>query len=129
MYLKFPTIDPKLYPLYQSIKEIFFSPMFIKNGGILGFCCAHQYAYAVYSTYLYPRYVYALKGIDAALVTMFCVFGLTVHVEPVLGGKVRKEDIHPKDIITARFQELMTIEEEMGEEIGEELKDAVANVY
>ena len=53
---------------------------------------------------------------------------LTVHVE-LCFGVVSKEVIHPKDIITARFLELMAIEEEMGEEIGEEPKETVVSVY
>jgi len=51
-----------------------------------------------------------------------------VHVE-LCFGVVSKEVIHPKDIITARFLELMAIEEEMGEEIGEEPKETVVSVY
>jgi len=122
MHPKFPTTDPKLYPLYQSIKEMLSSPIFMKNGGIFGFHCAYQYADTVCGTHFYPRYPHALKGIDAVLVTIFRTLGLTIHLEPVPDGEFRKEDSHPKDTITSatsKFRDLIIIEEETREELEE----------
>jgi hypothetical protein len=89
---QFPTADPKLNLLHQSIKEMLSSPTFMKNGGILGFHCAHQYAHTLCGTYNYPRRAHALKGIDVFLVTIFRTLGLTVHLEPVPEGDL-SEDI------------------------------------
>jgi phosphopantothenate synthetase len=51
-----------------------------------------------------------------------------VHVEPV-SRKVSKEIIYLTDIITAKFQELMAIQEEIRGEIREELKETIVIVY
>jgi hypothetical protein len=77
----FRTPDSKIYPLYQSIKNMLSSHMFMKNRGILGFHCAYQYPQTFEGTYYHERYPLTLKGTDAVLFTLFRAFGLTVHIK------------------------------------------------
>jgi hypothetical protein len=64
---QFPTIDPKSYPLYQNVEELLESPAFMKNGGTLGFHCAHQYAHT--DGRANQRLTHALRGMDVVLFT------------------------------------------------------------
>ncbi|KAN0098474.1 hypothetical protein V8E51_014137 [Hyaloscypha variabilis] len=105
---QFPPIDQRLSSLYYSIKEMLSLPTFLKNGGILGFHCAHQYPNSEVGTYFYPRLPHALKGIDAVLFTIFRSLGLAVRIWPVSEGRVSKEDSDA----TPRFRDLIIIEEE-----------------
>jgi hypothetical protein len=95
---KFPTADPKLYPLFQSISSMLSSPAFMKNGGILGFHCAHQYAHTDRTAN--QRLPHALKGIDVVLFTIFRTLGLTVHVRPILDKEFSEDDFLPASRIT-----------------------------
>lgn len=95
---KFPTADPKLYPLFQSISSMLSSPAFMKNGGILGFHCAHQYAHTDRTAN--QRLPHALKGIYVVLFTIFRTLGLTVHVRPILDKEFSEDDFLPASRIT-----------------------------
>jgi hypothetical protein len=95
---QFPTADPKLYPLFQSISSMLSSPAFMKNGGILGFHCAHQYAHTDRTAN--QRLPHALKGIDVVLFTIFRTLGLTVHVRPILDKEFSEDDFLPASRIT-----------------------------
>ena len=77
-----PTADPKLYPIYQSIKEMLSLPTDMKNSGTLGFRCAHQYPDHTEGTYDYGRIPCTLKGTNVALFTMFRTIDLIVHMQP-----------------------------------------------
>ena len=56
--------------------------MLIFVGGVLGFCCAHQYAHTnSISAIRIPR---VLKGMDMALYAVFRALGLRLDVLPVL---------------------------------------------
>ena len=51
-------------------------------GGVLGFCCTHQYAHTNSSSAIrIPR---VLKGMDMALYAVFRALGLRLDVLPVL---------------------------------------------
>lgn len=78
----FPTIDPKLYPLYDRVKEMLSAPAFMKQGGILGWRCKHSYDHT--DDTANKRLPYELKGIDVVLFTIFRSLGLRTHVRPVL---------------------------------------------
>jgi hypothetical protein len=91
----FPTADPTLYPLYQSVKAMLESPAFMKNGGILGFHCTHQYAHT--NGTANRRLPHALKGIDVVLYSVFRSLGLNVHVRPVLEVEFSEEENAEKE--------------------------------
>lgn len=94
--------------------------IFIKNSGILGFDCTHQYAHIVAGTYYYPRLLLTLKGIDGVLFTIFRTLSLTVHVQLVLKGTFSKEVIYLKETgVAPKFRDLITIREEIGGEVEE----------
>ncbi|TVY47844.1 hypothetical protein LOCC1_G002936 [Lachnellula occidentalis] len=121
----FPTADPKLYPLYQSLKETLESPGFMKQGGMLGFHCAHQYAHT--NNTANQRLPHALKGIDVVIYTIFKSLGLETQVRPVLDHEFNEDwadwsDVHfneleyersAKDFTRAlpEFQEIVIIGE------------------
>lgn len=87
---RFPTADPTLYPVYESVKAMLESPAFMKNGGILGFHCTHQYAHTDGTAN--RRLPHALKGIDVVLYSVFRSLGLKVHVRPVLEQEFSEEE-------------------------------------
>lgn len=87
---RFPTADPTLYPLFQSVKAMLESPAFMKNGGVLGFHCTHQYAHT--NGTANRRLPHALKGIDVVLYSVFRSLGLKVHVRPVLEEEFSEEE-------------------------------------
>ena len=70
----------------------------MKNGGILGFHCAHQYAHTDRTAN--QRLPHALKGIDVVLFTIFRTLGLTVHVRPILDKEFSEDDFLPASRIT-----------------------------
>jgi len=41
----FPTVDPTSFPLFDKSKRMLGEPCFMPEGGVLGFCCEHQYAH------------------------------------------------------------------------------------
>ncbi|TVY39200.1 hypothetical protein LSUB1_G003079 [Lachnellula subtilissima] len=96
----FPTADPKLYPLYQSLKEMLESPAFMKKGGMLGFHCAHQYAHT--NNTANQRLPHALKGIDVVIFTIFRSLGLKTQVRPVLDQEFNEGE---RDYNDAEFNE------------------------
>jgi hypothetical protein len=83
-------------------------PTVLKNGGILGFHCAHQYPDSEVGTYCYSRPPHALKGIDAALFTIPLSLGLAVPIWFVSESWFSKEDTDA----APRFRDLIIIEEE-----------------
>jgi hypothetical protein len=87
---RFPTADPTLYPLYDSVKAMLDSPAFMKTGGVLGFHCTHQYAHT--NGTADRRLPHALKGIDVVLYSVFRSLGLKVHVRPVLEEEFSEEE-------------------------------------
>ncbi len=101
------TPDSKASPMYWCIKNILASPMFMKDGGILGFHCAYQYPETFEGTYYYERYPLVLKGIDAVLFTIFRVLRFCVHIKPtkdmititreLVDAKIRFQDILSSD--------------------------------
>jgi hypothetical protein len=91
-----------------GIKEVLSLPTLLKNGGILGFTCAHQYPDSEVGTYCYPRLPHALKDTDAVLFTILPSLGLAVHIWPVSEGGFSKEDTDA----APRFRDLIIIEEE-----------------
>lgn len=127
----FPTVDPKLYPLYDSVKSLLSSPAFMKQGGTLGWHCTHQYAHT--NGTANQRLPHALKGIDVVLFTIFRALGLKIHLKPVLDEEFseeedqhnweRKED--PDYVSTAEsttraateFREIVIVGEESGGEM------------
>jgi len=92
----------------------------MKNGGILGFHCAHQYAYTDETTN--QRLPHALKGIDVVLFTIFRTLGLTVHVRPILDKEFSEDDFLPASRITRAAPEFRAIKI-VGEDIYWELDD------
>jgi hypothetical protein len=86
----FPTADPRLYPLFQSVRDLLSSPAFMKKGGILGFHCTHQYAHTDGTAN--QRFPHALKGIDVVLFTIFRSLNLKVHVRPVIDETFSSEE-------------------------------------
>ena len=62
----------------------------MKNGGILGFHCTHQYAHT--NGTANRRLPHALKGIDVVLYSVFRSLGMKVHVRPVLEEEFSEEE-------------------------------------
>lgn len=114
---QFPTADPKLYPLYSSVREMLESPAFMKSGGVLGFYCTHKYAHTDGTAN--ERLPHALKGIDVVMFTIFRALGLAVHVRPILDVEFHEngsdndssedEDRIPADTITRAGTEFRDI--------------------
>jgi hypothetical protein len=92
----------------DNIKEMLSLPTFLKNSGILGCHCAHQYSDSEVGRYFYPRLPHALKGINAVLFTIFRSLGLAMHIWPVSEGRFSKEDTDT----APRFRDLIIIEED-----------------
>jgi hypothetical protein len=82
-------------------------PTFLKNGGTLGFNCAHQHPNPEVGTYNYPHVRHSLKGIDAALFSIFRMLGPTFLLYPNPWGQSGSR--------VARLLDLITIEEETQE--------------
>jgi len=99
--------DSKSHPMYCCIKDNLASPMFIKNGGVLGFHCEYQYPETFEGTYFYEHYPPTLKGIDAVLFAVFRALGLTVHIKPYEVRWINGEIADAK----ARLQSLLSAEE------------------
>ncbi|TVY40821.1 hypothetical protein LOCC1_G004633 [Lachnellula occidentalis] len=77
-----PTADASSFPLMQSAKDLLADDNFMRQGGTVGFYCAHMYAHNnKTSEKLMP---FALKGIDVAIFTAFRNLGLQLSVLPVL---------------------------------------------
>ncbi|KAJ2904300.1 hypothetical protein MKZ38_008359 [Zalerion maritima] len=74
-------------PMYCRIKDLLASPMFMTDGGILGFHCAYQYPATHEGTEYYARYPRVMKGIDFIIFAVFRALGLTVHIQPYENGK------------------------------------------
>ena len=62
----------------------------MKNGGVLGFHCTHQYAHT--NGTANRRLPHALKGIDVVLYSVFRSLGLKVHVRAVLEEEFSEEE-------------------------------------
>jgi hypothetical protein len=102
-----PTLDVKELPLFDSVKNLLRDKDFLPSGllatrlicfvlhifiilnlcsysvgGVLGFCCAHQYAHTNSSSTI--RIPHVLKGMDMALYAVFRALGLRLDVLPVL---------------------------------------------
>jgi hypothetical protein len=120
LHIQFPTADPKLYPLFPSISSMLSSSAFMKNGGILPFHCAHQYAHTDGTAN--QRLPHALKGIYVVLFTIFRTIGLAVHVRPILDKEFSEDDFLPASRITRAAPEFRAIKI-VGEDTFWELDD------
>jgi hypothetical protein len=96
------------------------TPAFMKNGGVLGFHCAHQYAHT--DGMANQRLPHALKGIDVVLFTIFRTLGLTVHVRPILDKEFSEDEFLPASRITRAAPEFPAIKI-VGEDTYWELDD------
>ncbi|KAL4939739.1 hypothetical protein BDV06DRAFT_230867 [Aspergillus oleicola] len=85
------TIQPTSLPLHGYMKNLLSEPGPMKQGGFLGFYCAHAYPHStMHAKGLLPR---GLKGGDLTVYTVLKCLGVEVKVLPVLGrSEIEEED-------------------------------------
>lgn len=86
-----PILRVATLPLFAEIHGMLSNPGFMRTGGVIGFYTDHQYQYADKNE---PRSLPgALKGVDAALYTIFEALGVAVAVRPLrLRGDKKNSD-------------------------------------
>ncbi|TVY81519.1 hypothetical protein LSUE1_G002849 [Lachnellula suecica] len=111
---RYPTVDPRLYPLFKVAKSLLENPDFLPEGGPLGIYCTHPYFHTRKLTQtLMP---YCLRGIDAITLSVFRALGLKVLVAPVLGDEAWDEWEQAREEQWMRKMYSESSDEAMGEE-------------
>ncbi|KAI4172993.1 MAG: hypothetical protein LQ348_006656 [Seirophora lacunosa] len=108
---------PHQLPLYNIVRDMLQEPTFLRNGGLIGFFCHHQYAHAHGSGR--KSLPHAFKGVDLAVYSVFHSLRLKAGVHPIIknksgemGGMSMRElmhDIHygrPGDHVELFLQDL-----------------------
>ncbi|KAL8957925.1 MAG: hypothetical protein Q9193_004919, partial [Seirophora villosa] len=76
---------PHQLPLYNIVRDMLQEPTFLRNGGLIGFFCHHQYAHAHGSGR--KSLPHAFKGVDLAVYSVFHSLRLKVGVHPIIKNK------------------------------------------
>ncbi|RFU25895.1 hypothetical protein B7463_g10442, partial [Scytalidium lignicola] len=83
---KTESMDISRLPLYSAVREAVTNPLFMPNGGLLGFYCCHSYPHSTKSPAGAPLFPSVLKGVDLCLYSVLQELGLEVQVRPVLNA-------------------------------------------
>ena len=77
-----PTLDITTSPLYRELRSALSSPIFMRDGGVLGFSCHHVYVFDQLNTDT-PL----LKGVDHVVYLVAKSLGLNVMVKPIWSNR------------------------------------------
>jgi hypothetical protein len=67
--------------LFSQVRDLFSSPSFMPQGGVLGMCCDHHYAH--HDKEGHKHLPAALEGVDAAVYSAKSKLSISVSVRPL----------------------------------------------